>query len=553
MIGNSLPEYLFIRTSIIALRLVAPASILYLAISVWNALFPISPWLGIVAIAEAGFFSVFYLPRKKRLQAPPLHPPPPLTKAQRQHFFEKCSCDLELINRLFDSPYPNGWFLPRDQEFQREDAIDWLLWSLFACERQHAKDEWAEELDGYIHAIEGMIGRKLKDGRGNGIKSMRLTLDRVKVVHRPLIWYTIVGLVDTYSTITLSFLGFQHFSSPEWFQMFPPRPLLCFISQRAVTLDLPYWYRPHASKSKLPIIFIHGIGIGLYTYIPLIREIIAIDPDVGILLIELPFITMHITSSPPPPRLFILKALDMILTSLHISRFVLASHSYGTFISAYLVRPPTSLDPDETKLHHTLASKVAHALLIDPVPILLHLHPVAYNFLYRTPRTAAEWQLWYFASSDPDVARTLHRAFFWEESCLWKDDLVRFVCSEEMDVGCNGIGNEDGNGNVSRKTSRNLAISLAGSDQIVPAETVRRYLIGEPQPSARWIGRAVPHQFRFDKIDDDDEGGGPGEKIAREKLEVLFYPELDHAMVFDTRERRGPILDVLLRFVRDSD
>lgn len=124
---------------------------------------------------------------------------------------------------------------------------------------------------------------------------------------------------------------------------------------------------------------------------------------------------------------------------------------------------------------------------------------------------------------------------------------MRFVCSEEMDVGC------DGNGNLSRKTSRNLAISLAGSDQIVPAETVRRYLIGEPQPSARWIGRAVPHQFRFDKIDDDEEGGGPGEKIAREKLEVLFYPELDHAMVFDTRERRGPILDVLLRFVRDSD
>jgi hypothetical protein len=69
MIGNSFPEYLFIRTSITALRLVAPTSILYLAVSVWNAAFPISPWLGFVAIAEAGFFLVVYLPRKKRLQA----------------------------------------------------------------------------------------------------------------------------------------------------------------------------------------------------------------------------------------------------------------------------------------------------------------------------------------------------------------------------------------------------------------------------------------------------------------------------------------------------
>jgi len=68
MIGNTLPEYLFIRTSIIALRLVAPTSILYLGISVWNAAFPISSWLGVIAVAEAGFL-FFYLPRKKHLQA----------------------------------------------------------------------------------------------------------------------------------------------------------------------------------------------------------------------------------------------------------------------------------------------------------------------------------------------------------------------------------------------------------------------------------------------------------------------------------------------------
>jgi hypothetical protein len=69
MIGNSLSEYLFIRTSITTLRLVAPASILYLAVSAWNAAFPVSPLLGVVALAEAGFFLGFYLPRKIRLQA----------------------------------------------------------------------------------------------------------------------------------------------------------------------------------------------------------------------------------------------------------------------------------------------------------------------------------------------------------------------------------------------------------------------------------------------------------------------------------------------------
>ena len=296
---------------------------------------------------------------------------------------------------------------------------------------------------------------------------------------------------------------------------------------------------------------------------------------------------MHITSSPIPPRLVILEALNTILTSLHISRFVLASHSYGTFLSAYLLRPPISSttsedykdqttlstpltntsnqilisDADEVQLHHTLASKVAHALLIDPIPILLHLHPVAYNFLYRDPRAAAEWQLWYFASRDADVARTLHRAFFWEEGCLWKDDLVHFMRDKEADR--NGDGNGE-NGHLSRrKGARNLAVALAGKDQIVPSEAVRMYLTGDPQPSARWVGRArcsspsadvsrsppapTTHQFGFDKV--DERGGGA--EGGRETLEVLFYPELDHATVFDTRERRRPLLDVLARFISD--
>ena len=34
------------------------------------------------------------------------------------------------------------------------------------------------------------------------------------------------------------------------------------------------------------------------------------------------------------------------------------------------------------------------------------------------------------------------------------------------------------------------------------------------------------------------------------EFEVLFFSGLDHAMVFDTRERRRPVLDVVCRFVR---
>ena len=64
-----------------------------------------------------------------------------------------------------------------------------------------------------------------------------------------------------------------------------------------------------------------------------------------------------------------------------------------------------------------------------------------------------------------------------EEGCLWKDDLVWFMHS-------------NGDGHQSLKGGHNLAVVLSGKDQIVPAETMRMYLMGEPLPIVRWVGRA---------------------------------------------------------------
>ena len=142
--------------------------------------------------------------------------------------------------------------------------------------------------------------------------------------------------------------------------------------------------------------------------------------------------------------------------------------------------------------HPTLSKQVIATLLVDPITFLLHHPSVAYNFLYRPPKRANEWQLWYFASRDPDVARTLGRHFFWNECIMWKEDL----------------GGE-----------RGVAVVLSEEDQIVDAKAVRKYLTGEE--SLNWV---------------------------RDGLEVLWYPGLDHATVWDTRERRKPMLEIVKRF-----
>jgi pimeloyl-ACP methyl ester carboxylesterase len=223
------------------------------------------------------------------------------------------------------------------------------------------------------------------------------------------------------------------------------------------------------------------LQIGFWPYIPFLKEIIAQDPDVGILAIELLPVSMRITD-PLLSRSRNCLAITRIINSLNIPAFVLVSHSYGTVVTTHMLHSPE------------LAPRISSTVFIDPIPFLLHLPHVAFNFVYRKPRLAKEWLIWYFASRDPDISRALSRHFFWAENVMWKDELE----------------------------GKRTAVVLSGADQIVHAREVRRYLTGEDEPKAHW--------------ENDD-------------LEVLFFPELDHAAVFNTKERRKPILSVIRRYV----
>ena len=59
--------------------------------------------------------------------------------------------------------------------------------------------ELVEELEHYLRGFEKMLGRPLEPGSAkNGqdrIKSIRVTLDPVRMLHRPLIWYLVSGSV----------------------------------------------------------------------------------------------------------------------------------------------------------------------------------------------------------------------------------------------------------------------------------------------------------------------------------------------------------------------
>ncbi|CCM05133.1 uncharacterized protein FIBRA_07341 [Fibroporia radiculosa] len=377
-----------------------------------------------------------------------------------------------------------GWFFHSDSQFiKRENMKEWLMWAFFGSNYGDLRQEWVEELEGYLTRVEEYLGCKLEDGWSDTAKCMRSTLDPVVTVHRPLIWYTIVALVDTITCSTLLSHGFKHYDNQNPFASFPWR-WVSLISRKSLHPDIAYWYRPHRSKTKQPIIFLHGIGIGLWPYVRFFFELLVEDPEVGIIAVENLAVSMRI-SQPPLPREVMLSVLLSILDHHNLPRIVLAAHSYGTVLAAHILRDPI------------FSKRVVSMLLVDPIPFLLYLPGVAHNFVYRQPRRASEWQLWYFASRDPDISRALSRHFFWVENVLWKEDL-------------------DG---------RENAVVLCGKDQIADADEVRRYLTGTNGSEFRW---------------------------RKDGLEVLYYPHLDHSKEFDTSELRRPMVEILSRFVRSS-
>ncbi|KAK0470354.1 uncharacterized protein EV420DRAFT_1499974 [Desarmillaria tabescens] len=486
MIGKTIPEYIFIRAAITALRLVVPVSIVHLVASAYRRSFLISPWISLFTIPEAFFYLFVFLPRRKTLAKPASHAPQILTKDERQKLFALCS------RTVFELP---RWFLCTNiLSIKRENVVDWLLWAFFSHDGKKADEieQWRSEIDGFISALEVKVlaGMKFEEGRNKNMDCMRLTFDPVVVLHRPLIWYIIVCFVDTYTAGRFASLDFRHYAPKKWFQAFPPRPFT-ILSRASPGLHLPYWYRPHRSTIKNPVIFIHGIGIGLYPYIPFFRELVASDPEVGILLIEILPISMRMTSMPVLPRPAMLDEFYAITSSLNITRAALASHSYGTVVAGHIMRSQQATEgpPPPTK--------ITAYCFIDPIPFLLHLPDITYNFLYRPPKDANEWLLWYFASRDADVGRTLARHFFWTENVLWKEDLQ----------------------------GENAAVVLSGEDQIVPTAKVWEYLTEQPQIEERWV----------------KENG---------KLEVLYFDGADHATVFERKTACTGMIEVLQRLAR---
>ncbi|KAF5022570.1 hypothetical protein F66182_5403 [Fusarium sp. NRRL 66182] len=497
MIGTSFGEWVFIRLSIAFFRytpLIYILLILFLVlVQPVSVVFPVICLLLAALLAEVIFYLFVYRPYLGRLKRDAVHPPP-LSRQERRALFERC-----FGNVASPEVYLRWWFMDSNpSEIRRENIREFLVWAFF--ERPDGQglvdqngDSMEEEVEHYISLLEQRLGRVFEDGRGN-VQSLRLTLDGITTTYRGLLWYIIVFIVDQATHFAFLWHGFEFHrrSRCSALRVFPPRPQELFPGRKSPSPRLSYWHRPHTAEDKLPVVFFHGIGIGLWTYVRFLAELHRTDDgngSIGVIAIEVLPISFRLAPTIPDKADF-LTQMTAVLDHHCWRKFALVSHSYGSVLTTHVLHTPS------------LQHRVPSVVLIDPVTIMLHLPDVAYNFTRRKPKRANEWQLWYFASTDPAVALCLGRHFFWRENILWKEDL---------------LGSRDDG-----RHERHVAVTLSGRDLIVDTAAVAEYL-------------------------GVDLGARAGGVVAEshDGVEVVMFPKLDHAQVFDDPSSRDSVVQMI--------
>lgn len=514
MIPNTFPYYIFIRVSIWAIRSVTPASAAYcLARGLGYGSFLLPRPLELFAACEVLFYFCVSLPRQWMLNR---SAPTVLrrTRQEREALFARSLASTPDLDTFL-----HVWFrgAPLDS-IGRDDFKDFLAWAFCYEVKASACEE--DELDAYTHQVEEAMGREFPAGRGSHRPS-QVSTDPLRLQHKPLVLYLVrlsatcyllpptsylptgltgeqlgIGMDDLMTYTKVRLLGLQHYRLPlrEFFTVFPLRLHTLFTKNKSPTKHISYWYRPHTSSTRLPVLFIHGIGAGLRTYTGFLGDFISADVagdgQTGIIAIELMPISMRVTRE-MLPRTEMLAEILSILDRHGWDKFAIMSHSYGTILATHLLQ------------HLESTNRVGPMLLVDPVTFSMQWGDIPYNFIYRHPHKASEWQLHYFASTDMGAAHSITRRFDWSVNVLWREELK----------------------------GRTVTVVLASEDIILDTRAVQKYLAEDEELN--------PHVF------DAKDLPLSGHRDAREGLDIIWLDGLNHSEVFESAAAWRPLVPIL--------
>ncbi|CAK4488252.1 unnamed protein product [Aphanomyces euteiches] len=360
---------------------------------------PLSLWLAIPLLAYCvieSTFTLYYLHSKEAAQ--PLHPNPPqivTAHAKRSEplpsalaFFEKLFAHIDdvpafLEGHFYGVPFP---------QLTRVDLSHWCAFAFFSKSLAQASAEEIDEIHVMVTRMYQLANRVEPPVEPSSPprKYLQSNLEPFQATARPFVIYFATMACNAICSMWLRWFGFQLYQA---------------------TPEIRYWHRPARSTETTPLVFLHGVGIGLLTYVPLLWKLFVSETNRQIFLLDMPYIAMQLSDAVPEKEgtiNVITSMLDRhgISTSVHWM-----GHSFGSIVMSWVCQEKPHL--------------VHYLTFLDPIVFALWLHDGIYNIMYREPSTGFDLILWYFGSQEIGIARTMRRHLCWYESVLFPENLPR--------------------------------------------------------------------------------------------------------------------------------
>ncbi|KAF9485285.1 hypothetical protein BDN70DRAFT_871298 [Pholiota conissans] len=338
----------------------------------------------------------------------------------------------------------------------RHHIEKWLYWAMYNTALppvDQVPETHKKAMDEALILLQKRIGCKIPEGSNDHVRPILLTVDKTNIFWRPFAFYSFIHVINwCLSKLfkTLYDVQYGYSNGVEYLVRIPA-----------------HWDR---DISPRPIVFLHGLGLGLFQYHQVIASLINNFPDRPILIPLQPQISQdvfHPRFLKPPSRHEMADQLAGLLKALawvNVDEKTFSSKVYDSEeqeVEESLVEIPergvTMLSHSNGSYTHAWMLKghpelIGRSCFVDPVTFCSWEGDVCYNFFYRPCMTGMELLVRYFVGSELGVANLLQRHFCWTSNSLWFEEIPN-----------------------ARDPHRSLFL-LGGKDDIVHAERVKLYL-----------------------------------------------------------------------------
>lgn len=205
----------------------------------------------------------------------------------------------------------------------------------------------------------------------------------VRCFYRPLTFYLTMELLSLMKHLAMLAMGYQCFRVDGQWHYIHGRDML--------------------QAGTTPLLFLHGVGAGLFPYVMFLARLVATGRPV--IAIDCPHLSMRLCSTVPTID-SVVKATIAMMDAHNVPKVALVGHSYGTFMCSRMVQ-----------LH---CNRLECVTLIDPVCCCCFTGKLIRNFVGASPSTLTRVPTW-FVARELHAAASVSRNFFWTQLNLWGD------------------------------------------------------------------------------------------------------------------------------------